>query len=232
MTDLNYALKDTLSSFKENVTLYDSSLTQKTHGTMINLLTEDVFSLKTAYNILDVKEKMSLANMADLLKKIATIKIIYPTSFDAFDEVTMTIKPEIVIFTARYLIKTRATYFFLFILFLQKHAQFVDLYNQLREKYNILVQYPSKNVNAVDASLFLTQLKTTILSQIDNIPENKELITKINQVFMDQSKEYLTTFQQLGKLIEDINGVSNGFRSLVMDVIPKITTWKVSGPTF
>lgn len=228
MTDLNKALNDTLSSFKEDVSLYDESLSQKTHGHLIQLLVEDVFSIKNAFSIL--VSKMSLIDIAEQLKKIASIKIIYPTSFDAFDDVSMKIKPEIVKFTAIYLIKTRATYFYVFILFMLKHTQFVDLYRQLREKYNILVS--SKNANAADASLFMTQLKTTILSQIDDIPENKELIDKINKVFTDQSKEYLQTFQQLGTLIEDINSVSNGFRTLVMDVIPRITTWKVAGPTF
>jgi hypothetical protein len=215
---LQKALKNVLNSFVENVQNYDTSLKTQDHKQVMQMFIRDDFSMKGLYQDILTIYGGSIEKAITEIKTIASIRLIYPRSYEAWDERQMTMKPDMVLFLARYLVKSRATYMYIYMLFIRKQWQLADISKQLQEKYNILIEKDPKN----DLASFLFQLQQNILSQISD----KELKDKIQTIFTNKTQKYENVFSDLGGLIETINNTTAEFRDLVINVIPRITNWQ------
>lgn len=230
---LVYYLGTLLIEFSHNPSKVDKKLNIQKHGFLMSILTRDNMDLRSAfYDFAKNKDLSEDQSIIDTVKDIAIIKSPYISSFDAFDEKTMTIKTELITFLAIYLIKRRATYLYIYMLFHRKHFELLRIQKALSDKYyefKKIITAPGGNIfqgsNIID---FLTELENELL---DKTKASDKLINIIKVIFakakgkIPDDIDHLEIFGDIGTLLYDLNLSMEGYKKLVTDVIPLMSEW-------
>jgi hypothetical protein len=198
-----------------------------------SLVTNDL-NIVTSFRELIKDTNVDLTEILIAVKNISMIKVEYMNSYDAFNAKSFKIKPEVIDFLGRYLIKRRATYLYIYMLLQQKNAELLNISKKLDEKFQN-VQYLTLSDNQ-KISVNLKLLKELMSKlEIELGPENKELLEKINNIFtnlinfgINQEINYKDSFSSLGEIIKSLNQKTKGYKALVTEIIPLMSEWNNS----
>jgi hypothetical protein len=231
-------LNDQLVGFSSDVKTLDKKFTEQKHGPIVKVLTSNNLDIRQAFH--DLAQNTDFINdttIIDAVKDVSMLNLTNLKSFDALDEKTLKIKPDLIEFLAKYLIKRRATYLYIYMLFQKKHIELLKIRKMLGDKYdelkNIVLPPGAVPMPILDVKEFLMQLQTAILAQIKNNPDVTNRIAKIfNDVLLQSqathSIEYVNAFNSIGELINQMSSKTDGYQTLVQDVIPLIAKWNES----
>lgn len=233
---LVHYLGSILTEFSQDPSKLDKSLSIEKHGFLLNVLSRDNMDLRTAFY--DVAKNTNLIDdpvIINTVKDVAIISTPKIDSFDAFDEKKLSIKPELISFLAIYLIKRRATYLYIYMLFQRKHLELLRIQKSLGDKYDEfkkLITNPGGDMINVfkGASIkeFLDQLEQEL---IEKTRTSDKLVNVIHAIFskakgkIPENIDHLEIFGDIGNLLHDLNLSAEGYQKLVTDVIPLMAEW-------
>lgn len=233
---LVHYLGSLLSEFSHDPSKVDKKLNADKHGFLMSILSRDNMDLRSAfYDFAKNKDLIEDQSIIDTVKDVAVIKTPYISSFDAFDEKTMSIKSELIKFLAIYLIKRRATYLYIYILFHRKHIELLRIQKALGDKYDEFKKFltnPGANMvnifkgnNIIE---FLTELERELINKTG---ASEKLVNIIRSIFskakgkIPDNVDHLEIFGDIGTLLYDLNLSAEGYQKLVTDVIPLMSEW-------
>lgn len=225
-----------LSEFVEKVNLIDSSLTDKKHKKIIQALTKETLDIKNSFYELVKDTDLTIdPSILNAVRDVSIIKVTNLDSYDAFNTSTLKIKPELVTFLGRYLIKRRATYLYIYMILQQRNTELLKILKLLGNKFyelqDMIIPPGGITPPIFDIKEILMQLNTELQKHI--LPKNPVLANDIAKIFnltIERSKstniiDYVETFASIGELISLLNSKTDGYRMLVTDVIPLIANW-------
>ncbi len=233
---LEHYLGSLLAEFKQDPSKIDKSLEVEKHGFIINVLSRDNMDLRSAfYDIAKNKDLIDDPTVISIVKDIAIIKTPKIDSFDAFDEKKLAIKPELIYFLAVYLIKRRATYLYIYMLFQRKHLELLRIQKALGDKYDEfkkIISGPNGNlVNIFKGANILDFLNELENELIEKTKSSDKLTSIIRSIFskakgkIPDNINHLDIFGDIGTLLHDLNLSAEGYQKLVTDVIPLMAEW-------
>ncbi len=225
-----------LMEFSQDPSKIDKKLTIEKHGILISILTRDNMDLRSAFfDYAKNKDLLEDSSIIDVVKDVATIKTPLVSSFDAFDEKTLSIKPELITFLAIYLIKRRATYLYIYMLFQRKHIELINIQKSLGDKYDefkkIIVNPGPNKINIFEGSNiidFLSELEEELLTKTQG---SDKLVNTIKNIFtkakgkIPENVNHLEIFGDIGSLLKELHLSAEGYQKLVTDVIPLMSEW-------
>jgi len=218
-------IKDKIIDYAENPRSLDKRFSTneliKSIKLIINSITDDSFDVKKSYDYLIKIEK----NSDELLKNIKLISIInlnFVDSINFYNYKDYKAKPELIEFLAKYLIKRRATYLYMYCLLITKNIEIILIINDLFLKYEKL----NNLVSTCNIEKILLELKKTLINAVEK-DDYKKVINDIFQKAIDdnQKNDYLNLFKELGIFIQLLLKKSDEFKKLVTNVVPLITKW-------
>ena len=223
-----------LQAFAENPRLLDKKLYSDKYSMAMHILASENMDVKMAFAELatniDISVDQSLIN---IIKDISMIQLDYLKSYEVIDEKSLQVRPELVSFLAKYLVKRRATYLYIYMLFQKKHVELLKIHKLLGIKYQELqetfISQGGEDVPVLNIKTFLAELQKQLL---DNIKSN-ETRTMINDIFLAAFKQvsaqgavnHVQVFADIGKLLEKLTETTSGYKQLVTDVIPLMAEW-------
>lgn len=228
-----------LSELSKNPNKIDRNLNEAKHGkTVIQLIVDDFNLTNAFYKLNENTNFMEDDTSMNVVKEISMITLVSPSTYNSFDEKTMKVKPEMINYLAKYLIKRRATYLYIFMLFQKKHIELLKIQKLLGDKYdelkNVVLSQGGIVTPVVDLHKLLLEVQTAILKVLQTNPKNKDLMDKILLIFNNSFQQiqvvpgqidFINIFTSLGQLMQELNSKSDGYRALVHDVIPVIAQW-------
>lgn len=223
-----------LQAFAEDPKKIDGKLNDEKHKVVLQVLAAENMDVKRAFVDLatgiDISTDPTLIN---IVKDISIIELDYLRSYDVVDEKTLQVRPELIAFLSKYLIKRRATYLYIYLLFQKKHIELLKIQKLLGDKYNdlqqIIIGQGGIDLPILNIREFLMALQKQLT---DNVKSN-ETKTLINQIFINAYQQvpaqgtvnHIQIFTDIGRLLEKLSETTSGYKQLVTDVIPLMAEW-------
>jgi len=235
---LQKLILDKLYEYETDPTKLESNLSSDLHNIVVASIASNQLDIRISFH--EIAKNRDLTKEPEILKAVkdvSMIKVDYMDSYDAFNSKTFKVKPKLIDFLARYLIKRRATYLFIYMLLQQKNAELLLILKMMGDKFNYIqnIITPNSGLSPMfDIKGILTTLNIELQKKIS--PVNKQLAIDINTIFTktlaqaasQPQIDYIYAFSSLGELIALLNGKTEGFKALVTDVIPLMAEWNDS----
>ena len=224
-----------LHAFAENPRLVDRKLYDPKYKVPMQVLSGDNMDVKMAFaelaSNIDISADPSLIQM---IKDISTIELDYLKSYEVIDETTLQVRPELILFLSKYLIKRRATYLYIYMLFQKKHIELLKIQKLLGTKYQelhdtVVIGQGGEDVPILNIKDFLAELQKQLMDHV----KSNDTRTMINEIFINAYKQvsaqgtlnHIQVFSDIGKLLEKLTETTSGYKQLVTDVIPLMAEW-------
>jgi len=180
-----------------------------------NIVKDDIFKDTDIINIYN--------NILNTVRDISTIKLDYLDEYDVYNSKSLNLKPEILAFLSKYLIKRRSIYLYIYTLLKIKNLELDQILKLISNKYDQIkkITLPELNLREILLSLqnnLKKKIKTNdkLTNEIDTI-----FNTYLSNVNIENDKiNYNDLFSSLGVLLSELNKKANGYKALVTDVIP------------
>jgi hypothetical protein len=209
------------------------------HVKIINLLSRQQLDISQAFQDLATNTQLwDDPTIIRAIKDIGTMRLVNRSDVSLFDSNKMEFKPEMSDYLAKYLLKRRAIYLYIFVLFQKKNHELMLMLETLDLKQEMLKQKMQSSSSSSSFSSSspgnLAELRTSILSQLPNAStsdvEYRKTIADIFDKHIKGSKtasssESSAIFSDLGQIIADLKKKVASYESLVKDVIPMIARW-------
>ena len=232
---LQKLILDKLIEYQSDPTQLDPSLNSDLHAHIVKSIASNQLDIRTSFH--EIATDKDLTIETDILKSVrdvSMIKVDYMDSYDAFNAKTYKVKPKLIDFLGRYLIKRRATYLFIYMLLQQKHTELLKIFKMLGDKFNDVQNMiiPEEGISPMsDIKEILINLNEELQKKIK--PVNPKLAEDINMIFTkilsetssQHQVDYIYAFASLGELIALLNGKTEGYKALVTDIIPLMAEW-------
>lgn len=236
---LQNKIDDKLLEFTQTPKELNGKLTTPLHKLVVEALALNQLDIRKSFDKLATgKDLTKEPDILNAVKDVSMIKIDYMDSYDAFNSKTLKVKNQLIDFLARYLIKRRATYLYIYMLLQQKNTELLKILKLLGDKFYEIQDMiiPSDGISPVifDIKDILIKLNTELQDKIQ--PTNKKLADDIAKIFNNalmqtqtqHTIDYVEAFSKLGELISLLNGKTEGYKALVTDVIPLMADWNDS----
>lgn len=225
-----------LTEFVENVYILDSSLTENKHKKIIEALTRSTLDIRSSfYELIKTPDLTVDQSILNAVRDVSIIKVNGMESYDAFNTRTLKVKPELIDFLGRYLIKRRATYLYIYMLLQQRNTELIKILKLLGNKFYELQKMviPENGINLPVFKIedILIQLNNELQKKIkQKNPSLADDISKIFNLAIEEAKSthsinYIEIFASIGELINLLNSKTNGYQLLITDIIPLMANW-------
>lgn len=211
-TDLELELKKRMDLIRDSIKNKNNTL----HTMIIESLIDNNVDIRKIYNKLEKSYKIE--DILSVIKPIASMKLRSITLNDSYDEKTRKIKTDILDYLARYLIKRRAIYLYVYILFI-RHSLIINRILALLNK-EVHTTIANDNLDEI-----LKNIKNNMLSVITDDDTKEKFNNVFNEMLIAISKNrdsYKEGFINIGDIIQSIDVEMKGYKVLVNDVIPLI----------
>lgn len=211
-TDLEFELKKRMDLIRDSIKSKNDTL----NTLIIESLIENNVDIRKIYSKLEKSYKID--DILRVIKPIASMRLRSMTLADSYDEKTKKIKTDILDYLGRYLIKRRAIYLYVYILFI-RHSLII---NRILKLLNKEVHTTILNDNLDD---ILKNIRNNMLSQISDDDTRNKFTNVFNEMFTAISKNrdaYKEGFINIGDIIQSLDVEMKGYKVLVNDVIPLI----------
>lgn len=224
-----------LIEYQSYPTQLDPTLNTVLHEQIVKSIANNQLDIRTSFH--EIAANKDLTKETEILKSVrdvSMIKIEYMDSYDAFNTKSYKVKPKLIDFLGKYLIKRRATYLFIYMLLQQKNTELLKILKMLGDKFNDVqnIIIPNEGISPLaDIKEILINLNEELKNRIK--PVNPKLAEDINIIFTKVLSEttsqhqvdYIYAFASLGELIALLNGKTEGYKTLVTDIIPLMAEW-------
>lgn len=229
-------IDDKLLEFTQTPLKLDTKLTTPLHKLVVESLALNQLDIRTSFHTLAKgKDLTREPDILNAVKDVSMLQIDYMKDYDAFNSKTLKVKPQLIDFLAKYLIKRRATYLYIYMLLQQKNIELLKILKLLGDKFYEIqdMVIPPGGISPVvfDIKDILINLNIQLQNKIQ--PINPKLANEIANIFNNtlmqaqshQNIDYIQAFASLGELISLLNGKTEGYKALVTDVIPLMAEW-------